>query len=487
MEAIILRGAASSMTEKQFFEQEIQRWKASKGRKAQITGLEYYQGRHDILARQRTVIGQDGNLQSVSNLPNNHIVDNQYAKMVEQKTNYLLGKPFNVQSDNEAYARILQAVFNRRFHKTIKHVGKSALNCGIGWLYVYYDAEGELSFKRLNATECLPFWADEDHTKLDCLVRVYPVEVYEGATLKTIEKVEIYGLEGVRRYELQHGALVEDVQNPSGAYIVIAREDKQEEFKWGRIPIVAFKYNEGEIPLICKVKCLQDAINLMLSDFMNNMQEDARNTILIIKNYDGENLADFRRNLSAYGAIKVKTVDGANGGVETLQVEVNNENYKVVLEYLKKALIENAMGFDAKDERISGTAPNQMNIQSMYSDIELDTNGMETEWKSAFEDLLFFINAHFEAHGAGKFSEEDIEIIFNRDMLMNEGEIITNIRNSVGILSTETLVAQHPWVDDPEKELDRLKKEKEDAVEAYTKAFPPQAKGEAQGAEGETE
>ncbi len=36
----------------------------------------------------------------------------------------------------------------------------------------------------------------------------------------------------------------------------------------------------------------------------------------------------------------------------------------------KKALIENAGGYDAKEDRLSGN-PNQINIQSM-SDIDLD-------------------------------------------------------------------------------------------------------------------
>ena len=58
-----------------------------------------------------------------------------------------------------------------------------------------------------------------------------------------------------------------------------------------------------------------------------------------------------------------------DGGVKTLTVEVNAENYKSILEVFKKALIENARGYDAKDERMSGN-PNQMNIQSMYSDID---------------------------------------------------------------------------------------------------------------------
>ena len=47
------------------------------------------------------------------------------------------------------------------------------------------------------------------------------------------------------------------------------------------------------------------------------------------------------------------------------------------------------MGYDAKDDRLSGN-PNQMNIQSMYSDIDLDANDMETEFQAAFEEILWF-------------------------------------------------------------------------------------------------
>ena len=73
---MIAFGARSAMTEKQFFEMEIKNWKKSKARAEQITGEDYYQGYHDILKRKRTVIGKDGLLQEVENLPNNKLVDN---------------------------------------------------------------------------------------------------------------------------------------------------------------------------------------------------------------------------------------------------------------------------------------------------------------------------------------------------------------------------------------------------------------------------
>lgn len=195
----------------------------------------------------------------------------------------------------------------------------------------------------------------------------------------------------------------------------------------------------------------------------NSMEEDVRNTVLVIKNYDGENLGEFRKNLATYGAVKVRTVEGAEGGVEALTVDVSVDNYKAVIELLKKAIIENAKGYDAKDDRLSGN-PNQMNIQSMYSDIDLDANCMETEFQAAFEDLLFFVNSYFANAGIGNFENEKVNVIFNRDILINEGEAIANCGESRGLISDETIIKMHPWVDDPIAEVARISAEKESAA-----------------------
>jgi SPP1 family phage portal protein len=460
--------AAGAMSEKRFFELEIAKWKASKERQEQLTGEKYYRGEHDVLKRRRTAIGPDGKLKEIYNLPNNKLVNNQYGKMADQKNNYLLGKPFNIQTDNEQYETALGEIFSKRFHRTLKNLGEDSLNCGVGWLYIYYGENGELSFKRFAPWEILPFWKDDEHTVLDCAVRVYETEEYEGDDLKIIEKVEIYKSTGVERYILQDGVLREA---GSGAYFnAVLPDGGVQPFNWEKIPVIAFKYNDEELPLICRVKSLQDALNDVMSDFQNNMQEDARNTILVIKNYDGENLNDFRYNLAQYGAVKVKTIDGRDGGVDTLQIQVNSENYKVLTELLKQAIIENARGFDAKELK-SGT-PNQMNIKSMYSDIDLDANGMETEWQAAFEDLLYFVNAHLANTGKGDFEDVKVEIIFNRDILMNESDVISDVKSSDGILSTETLLAKHPWVTDVKAELERIGKEKQEAIDAYADSFP---------------
>ena len=457
-----------NLSDVQFIELELTRWKNSKQRQNMIIGERYYNNDHDILKRKRTVIGKDGELQEVKNLPNNKIIDNQYAKMVDLKTNYVLGKQLKFDCENEKYVELLQKVFNNKFFRTLSNLTINVLNCGIGWLYPYYTESGDLQFIRFEPFEILPFWKDADHTILDYAVRLYEIEVYEGTAWTIKEKVEVYYPDRIEKYDFTDGKLKPDTESPVEHYIIHENENDTLTYSWGKVPLIAFKYGARELPLINKVKGLQDSINEMLSDFKNNMQEDSRNTILIIKNYDGQNLAEFRHNLATYGAVKVKTIDGSEGGVDSLKIDVNSTNYAVILQLLKKALIENAMGYDAKDDRLSGT-PNQMNIQSMYSDIDLDSDKLETEYKASFETLFEFVNMYLLDKGFGDFSNELVNVVFNRNIMMNNSELIDNCIKSMGLLSEETLLNKHPYVENAKDELER--KEKEIAENELITAF----------------
>ena len=464
---VIEEGArASVITDTAFIAHEIERQKTSGQYKWMITGEEYYEGRQDILRKQRTAIGEEGNLTTITNLPNNRLIDNVYKRMVIQKYNYICGRPFTATSKDDAYNGLLGDLFNKRFMKLIKNVSKDSLNCGIAWLYPYYDENGEFRTRRFKSHEIIPEWKDEDHTELDSFIRFYTVESWDGLVDKTVTKVEYYTLRGVDYYEYWNGQLVS-----CAPYHTDYMTKDGVGYNWQRIPLVAFKYNDEEQPLILNCKSLQDGVNEILSRFQDNMEEDSRNTILVLVNYDGENLGEFRRNLATYGVVKVRSDANAQGGdVKTLQVEVNAENYKAILEILKKAIVENCMGYDAKDEKSSGT-PNQMNIQSMYNDIDQDASNMETEFQSALDDLLYFYDIYLANAGYGDFSDTEVQITFNMDMPMDESTVIDNINKSAPLLSQETLLARHPWVSDAQTEIDKINDEKRKNIDDYAEAF----------------
>lgn len=475
LNGFVTKNISNEMDEKELLAREITAWKYSPQRTEALKGFLYYEGDHDILYKKRMAIGKGGKLEEVENLPNRKDIDNQYAIAVDKKANYFLGKPIAVEGENEQYVELLQGIFNKTFMKQLKNTGKKSMNGAIAWMLPYYDTEGNLKFKVFPAYEVLPFWEDSEHQTLGSAVRVYQTAAYKNGVQKTVEKVEHYKKDGVYRYILTADGNLEADEEAYSSYVTLNGIP----YNWNRVPLIAFKYNDSEIPLIRRVKPLQDALNELLSMFHNNMLEDNRNTILVIENYDGTDLGEFRQNLSQYGAVKVRTGDGAKGGVSTLSVEVNAGNYQAIMGVLKDAIIENARSFNGK--MLNSGSPNQMNILSMYQDIDMDTNDFETEYQAAMEELLYFINTHLALTGQGDFFEEEVKIIFNRDMLMNEAEIMDTLTKAGVKISNRTLLAQVPFIDDVDEELEQIKKESEESMEIYQNAFPQQPNGGGEG------
>ena len=443
-----------------YLETVLRKWLNSPIREEQLLAEKYYDGHHDILERQKQVIGADGKKVPIDNVVNNKLVDNQYRKLVDQKTNYVLGKPITLSTAQIEYLNELYAVFNKDMHRKLRVLAQYAIDGGIAWLYPHYNENGEFKIAVFPSYEICPIWKDKLHTELECVMRYYSEEVYEpNGNVKPIHHVDVFTTTGIIHFLYQGGKLMID-KNPHTDYLYVDGKG----YNWTRLPLIPFKYNSKEIPLIRAVKSLQDALNEVLSDFQNNMQEDPRTSILVLKNYDGANLPEFRQNLATYGVIKVTTVDGVQGGVEALKVDVNASNYQVILTQLKRAIVENGRGFDAKEERMDGD-PNQMNIESMYTDIDLDVNGMETEFQAGFEELKWFIDQYFIHIGKGDYTKEQVEFIFNRDIFINEDAKIQNCIQSKGVISTKTLLSHHPWVTNLERELAQLEEDKQAELE----------------------
>ena len=451
---------SNSNSDIKYLEKILDKWLKSPIRDEQLLAEKYYDGDHDILRRQRMVINSEGTLSPVENLPNNRLVDNQYRKLVDQKTNYVLGKPLSIATSNETYLEELGKVFNRKVHRQLRVLAQYAVDGGIAWLYPYYDEVGNFKFMVFPAYEICPIWKDKAHTELESVMRYYPEEVFDdNGGIRLIYHVDLFTLQGITHFIRQGGSLI-PAANPHSDYT----QADGTGYNWTRLPIIPFKYNAKEIPLIRNVKTLQDSLNQVLSDFQNNMEEDPRTTILVLKNYDGTNIQEFRQNLATYGVIKVTTVDGVQGDVDTLNVEVNAQNYQAILMQLKRAIVENGRGFDAKEERMDGD-PNQMNIESMYTDIDLDVNAMETEFQAGFEDLKWFIDQHLINNGGEDFTNEDVEFIFNRDIFINEDAKIDNCVKSMGMISQKTILARHPWVTNVEHELQEIEADKQAELE----------------------
>lgn len=454
--AIIEAGARAAMSPEEIIKLEIDEWLSSSLRQWMLTGQRYYEGEPDILQRKRTVIGPGGEEIEAKHLANNKLAHNFVRKLVDQKVGYLLGLPMSIQTDNEQYLQLLNQIFDRRFLRLLQNVGREAINKGKAWVHPYYNEEGKLAFARIPSEEVIPLWRDAAHTELQAVIRVYEVETYKGRQKEIVTHVEYWDTEGVRRYILEGDGLVEDIEaGGHGPHFKVIVDGEEQGWNWDRVPFVCFKYNDDELPFIRFVKSLVDDYDARASDNSNNLQ-DLPNSIYVVRNYDGTDLGEFRRNLSIYRAVKVTD----EGGVDTLSLQIDTEAYKTHMQMLRKDIYEFGRGVDTQSERF-GSSPSGIALKFLYADLDMDCNIVETEFQASLEQLRWFVDQYLNTITGTDYSQEHVDFVFSRDIIINETETITNARASVGILSEETIVANHPWTTDVNAELERIRRERE--------------------------
>ena len=454
----------------EFLYASIQNFQRGPRRAEMLLGQKYYVNENDITERVRYYIDRKGVKQEVTNLANSQLSHPFMRKLTNQKVNYLLSKDFSVVCEDDTFKALLEKqYFTKRFKKMLKNLGKDAIVNGIAWLQTYYDEMGALQFKRIPSEEVIPFWADAEHTVLEGLVRYYTIIRYKpDSTTEEIVKVESYTTKGIWHFvqgskglepdtdyeEILTGHFVanQQVQTPEGQTV-----EQAVQAVWNRIPFVGFKYNADELSLIKWVKPLIDDYDLNTSDTSNNLQ-DVPNSIKVVKNYDGTDKGEFVQNLATFRTAFVSG-DGDMTAVETkLDIAAIDSH----LNRLRKDIYEAGNGVDTQVEELgnaSGVA-----LKFRYADLDIDSEGLSNEFRDSLDQLLWFIKTDILNRGGGDYMNTEVEIVFNTDSIINESEVIQDVKNSVGIISDETTLTNHPWVTDVKDEMKKVKKQKAEAI-----------------------
>lgn len=439
----------------------INDFNSSKKRQLMTVGQKYYEVDNDILKRKITKKVKGAEVEETYKA-NNKLAHSKYKNMVDEKVAYLLSRDYSLSCDNEEYVKKVKDVLGKHFQYQLSGLGYEASNKGIAWLQAYVDLEGNFKTMIIPSEQCIPVWRDNSHTELESMIRVYETVTWEYDKKKTITNVEVWTTEGVSYYRLEGKLLIADYDKNNDNNGPVAHYKKGEEwYSWGRVPFIAFKNNRIELPDIKFVKSLLDAYDLSRSEAANYVEE-VKNLIFILKGYGGEDISEFMRVLNEDRAIPID--DPKEGGVDALTPQMDITALREHYEQLKRDLIEDGQSIN-KDLDKFGSAPSGVALKFMYSGLDLKCNALETEFKMGFENLLYFINIYLSESSLGTYKNVDLDILFNRDMEINESEVIDNCQKSKGTISDKTIIANHPWVKDVEAE--------EKALEEQTKANLP--------------
>lgn len=459
----------------------IEKFRLSKKYELMLTGERYYQVDNDIKDRKITK-KVNGHPVEETWRANNKLAHGKYKSQVDEKIAYLLSKPVTYKTSEDKgapYSDKVKDILGKHFQYQLMQLGYEASNKGIGWLQVYIDAKGEFRTMLVPAEQCIPYWKDKSHTELDTMIRVYETTVWEYSREKTITNVEVWTTDSVTFYRLDGKMLIYDPGRSSDAGGPVAHYKRDGIWQaWGKVPFIPFKNNQVELPDIKFVKSLIDAYDNGRSEAANYVEE-VKNLIFVLKGYGGEDLDEFMRDVNEERAIKIDDVE--NGDVDTITPQMDITALREHYEQLKRDIIEDGQSVN-KDLDKFGSAPSGVALRFMYSGLDLKCNLIETEFKMGFEQLLYFVDQYLQITGQGDYEKIEVELIFNRDMAVNEAEQIQNCINSRGVISDKTVIAHHPYVSDVEEEMELIEEQKKADGPAWD-SVPPVKDGEGDGKE----
>lgn len=454
---IISNPEHTPMSLAQIVSEEIWEFKKSEQYRNIQEAERYYRNRSSVQAKTN----------DVANRSNTKIERPILKKLVDQKVNYLLSKPFTVNTANEKYGEALNGVFDQTFRRKIKSLGKDAVKSGIAWIQPYFE-DGKLRFMRIPSNELVPLWKDAERTELDAFIRFYDQTIYVGTRKHIITHAEFWWSGGVKWFKTddfsgsgignfcvdkEHGEESNDWTEP---HFVV--NDKA--YNWENAPIAWLKYNEEELPLCYFIKDMIDDINWQNSVTADVLRDIAK-FIYILKNYGGQDLGEFIKDLKEHLAIKVTT----DGGVDKLQADLNIDAVMAFLDNERRDIFDYASAVDTKDPDLGNSSGTAINFR--YMDLDADCNSLAAELKDTFLRLKKYIDVYLQITGEDDFTNEEYDIIFNMDMPVNETDVINNARTSDGLLSKRTILQNHPWVTDADEEMMRIAEEKKKAMEEF--------------------
>lgn len=425
-------------------------------------GERYYKGQNDILYRSMYKV-VDGSKVLDTSQPNNKLNHCFMKTLVDQKVDYVLGKPVKLTCENEQYLNEVQQILQENdFDYILKRLGVQASNNGIAWLQCYIDDKGKFKFIPISAKQIIPLWADDLHTSLKAVIRVYNVKAtnsLESNQLNTI--LEYWTDTGYRQFTIQGKTLANfsantilgaDDGNHVGEiphYLVNGKP-----FSFGKVPFIPFKNNFDEFADVRYVKNLIDNYDLTRSD-LGNALEQLRNFIIVLENAQGTDLEELLNNLKLYGVLKTQNVDGTGSKASMMSNPIECQASQEHSQTLKENIIELLQGVNMNLD--FKAPPSGIALQLLYRGLDIKANGFEAEFRHAFKELQYFI-----AHALNVVNNDIIDIQFQRDLPTNTAEQIQNIKNSQGTISNETLWENHPMVKDVELEKKRFANENKD-------------------------
>lgn len=414
-------------------------YKASDEFSHMLTAEQYFRGRNpEVLSKTILQVraqevedakGRKAQIRKNVSIKGSQIPTNFFRRAVLQQNQYLLGNGVSLK-DKTAKEKL-----GPGFDKTLEALGKHALVQGVSWGFLNGDHveviqaakdEGSGFVALLDEMTGTPklgiqFWQIDSRRPL--YARLFETD---GVTIYIKDKDEQSFTE----------------MTPKRAYLqIISRDAAGEQIisaqNYGELPVIPlFANDEQESELRPAIKEKIDAYDRIFSDFGDNL--DRANDVYWVLNNFGGNIKDALEITQQIQQLKLimNQSDGTGSGstASPHTIEVPYQARQTALEILRKELYADFMALDM--EALTGSSLTNVAIKAAMVNLDLKAN--DYEWQ-----CFRFVQALLRLKGI-----ETENIRFQRQVIVNESEVIENIYRAAADLSRRKRLELNPMIAD---------------------------------------
>ena len=372
--------------------------------------------------------------------PNNKTANPYASYITDTLVGYFMGEPVSYNAEDKNLLQEINMIFQYNDEADENaELAKDASIFGVAFEQLYFSEDDKMiRFKRLDPKEIIPIYDKTIEENLIAVIRYY--EDYDFVKDKKSYIIEVIDDVEITRYR---------TADTFSSFTLLENYPHY----FGMVPVAIYENNEDQMGDFEKVIDLIDAYDKMESDTLNDFEYFV-DAYLALYGFtaDAEDIQQMKQN-------RVLLMDEGTSAEWLIKSE-NDATTENMKNRLDNDIHKFAKCPNLSDEDFASNASG-VAIKFKLLGTENLTSIKERKFKKGLQqrlELISMINGLVRT----SFDWRAIEIIFTRNIPSNDTDIANMVNTLSGIVSDETLLAQIPFVEDVEAELERVKQQKEE-------------------------
>ena len=396
--------------------------KTSERKRFAAVGQRYYEGNHDIRNYKLYYFDADGQLVEDKTRSNIRIPHPFFTELTDQAVQYMLsGKDGFVKSDIPELQAELDAYFNENedFTSELYDTITGCFAKGFEYMYAYKNADDRTAFMNADSLGVVEVRAKDTDDQTEYVIYWYIDRIEKGK--KKIKRIQVWDAQQTYYYvQEEEGKLLPDDSQPINPrpHTLYKKEGDDATYYegFGFIPFFRLDNNQKQFSSLKPIKDLIDDYDLMACGLSNNLQ-DASEYLVVVHNFQGDNLDELIQNIRTKKHIGVDE----DGGVEYKTVDIPYQARLTKLELDEKNIYRFGGGLNLSSLKDTSATTN-IAIKSAYALLDMRCNKLEIRLKQLLRKLLKVVLKEINDVNGTDYQQKDVYFDFEREVMSNAQE-----------------------------------------------------------------